>query len=453
MDDEVQRLIAAHLAARRAGDHAEGDRIRDYLLEQRGVAIPKVDRRQKKKAARGGTAGLSTLFHETLRPLGRAKSTGGADGGANRVRAAHRTFKQRDALGDEVLATLQLDSLVCDAAVAAAAAAAAAPAAATDAAPGAAAVAAAAAAERRRPCPRCGKKRAVYCFDCLTLLPGYSLPPLPRLPFRFLVLTHEKEPRSRSTGVHAAVLAPADVTLRTFYQDRKAAPGGGGCGGGGGDDADCLPPALFPAGRTFLLFPTNEAATVAEAVAAQQLAREQRQRQRREGRAMEPPGDVGGEGGGVDGDDDGDADDDDDERLVVVVVDSTWAQSKQILRHPSIQALPKLAVSAHRTAFWRRQTLGENYLSSIEAVYHLCREHDEHCSGGSGGCGGGGGDGGDGGGGNNPHRYDNLLALFVAIRDTIRQQKGGTPCPSEQGGGCCTKVSCQYLHGLLGDCD
>ena len=203
-----------------------------------------------------------------------------------------------------------------------------------------------------------------------------------------------------------------------------------------------MPPALFPRGRTFLLFPTNDAVTVADLV-AQRIVASAREQAADSRHVAVKQGDGRAAGACSEAD----------ERLVIVVVDSTWAQSKQILRHPSVCGLPTLAVRSHRTAFWRRQTLGENYLSSVEAIYFLCREHDEEwhkqqgqrlreeCARDSGGH----------DVVNDAQKYDNLLVLFAAIRNTIRRRKGGTPCPNESDGGRCTKVSCQFMHVGLDD--
>jgi hypothetical protein len=186
-----------------------------------------------------------------------------------------------------------------------------------------------------------------------------------------------------------------------------------------------LPPSLFPASRTVLLFPGEGASTI------QQLVND-----RIHHASTRPTG--SGNVSSTDGSTGADAARDfnasadagaEDSRLVVVVVDATWSQSKQILKDPALSSLPKLALGAYRTAFWRRQTLGENYLSTIEAVYYLCRGlHIEL----------------------NPAeeyqgQYDNLLYLFAMIRNGIRQRYVGQ-CPTQLKGARCTKLHCQYDH-------
>jgi hypothetical protein len=109
----------------------------------------------------------------------------------------------------------------------------------------------------------------------------------------------------------------------------------------------------------------------------------------------------------------------------VVVVDSTWSQARQIMGHPCLQGLPRVAVADHRTAFWRRQHLGEHYLSTVEAVYYTCKEALV---------------------GEYDGRYDNLLFFFVKFRSLVRQRSGTIQCPTEAGGGVCSKLQCQYWH-------
>ena len=256
-----------------------------------------------------------------------------------------KVFAERDREGDESLAGLKLAKLDTEA--------------------------------PRVRCPRCNAMRSSYCYACLDLLPGQSRPPLARLPFRFLIVTHQKEPRSRSTGVHAAVLAPEDIALQTY---RKG-------------DNSCLPPSLFPDGRTVLLFPCGDAMTVS------QLADKQAEFQATGTSYSRDPGVS---------ESDMQQQQVDDDRAVVVVVDSTWSQARQIMGHPCIASLPRVAVGSYRTAFWRRQHLGENYLSTVEAVYYTCREFDGPAYDG---------------------RYDNLLLFFVKCRNIVRERSGTVPVP------------------------
>lgn len=58
----------------------------------------------------------------------------------------------------------------------------------------------------------------------------------------------------------------------------------------------------------------------------------------------------------------------------VVFIDSTWQQSKSILRDPRMLKIPRVKISSHKTLFWRYQNLDETFLATIEAIYFFFRE-------------------------------------------------------------------------------
>ncbi|KAG2502176.1 hypothetical protein HYH03_000663 [Edaphochlamys debaryana] len=62
-------------------------------------------------------------------------------------------------------------------------------------------------------CPKCGRSRAHYCYDCLE-----ALVPFPHvdLPFRVSIVTHHAEKKSMNTGVQVAVLAKGQVDLHSM---------------------------------------------------------------------------------------------------------------------------------------------------------------------------------------------------------------------------------------------
>jgi DTW domain-containing protein YfiP len=116
--------------------------------------------------------------------------------------------------------------------------------------------------------------------------------------------------------VHAAVLCPAQVAIHNFPADLDRCVAEWG-------DAD----------TTVLLFPSADATPV-RALSAAQLARVRR----------------------------------------AVFIDSTWQQARSIWNDPRVAAWPKVAIESQRTRFWRYHELGDHCLSTIEAIYHLCRE-------------------------------------------------------------------------------
>lgn len=90
----------------------------------------------------------------------------------------------------------------------------------------------------------------------------------------------------------------------------------------------------------------------------------------------------------------------------VVVADCTWMQSQPMTRHKSLASLPCVKLSGRKTAFWRHQQIGEQYLSSVEAMYFLLLERFECVEGQQQEYDG---------------RYDNLLWLFSFLHKTITQ--------------------------------
>jgi hypothetical protein len=146
----------------------------------------------------------------------------------------------------------------------------------------------------RSSCPNCSKSQQNYCCDCLQLLPS-CLGPKIQLPIKLDVIHHVREKRSKSSAVHAAVLAPDDTTFIDY------------------DPARPLVPEYDPT-CTLLLFPCDGAKRLHD-VDLSKITR-------------------------------------------VVVVDSTWSQSKIILEHTHLQALPKVALESHDTIFWRYQDVG-----------------------------------------------------------------------------------------------
>lgn len=55
----------------------------------------------------------------------------------------------------------------------------------------------------------------------------------------------------------------------------------------------------------------------------------------------------------------------------LVVVDSTWQQTKQIFRDEKLRGLPCVKLREHKTRFWRYQSKGDDHLATIEGTYTL----------------------------------------------------------------------------------
>lgn len=69
----------------------------------------------------------------------------------------------------------------------------------------------------RAPCKACGSSRMHYCPDCHVLVGvGRGDVPTLRLPLMVDVIKHPQEPSSKSTAVHAKLLAPDQVRMFAF---------------------------------------------------------------------------------------------------------------------------------------------------------------------------------------------------------------------------------------------
>lgn len=72
-------------------------------------------------------------------------------------------------------------------------------------------------AARRGACPKCGRSRMHFCADC-HVLAGLEQGDVPcvDLPMRLDIVKHPQEPNSKSTAIHAKVLAPGQTRIFDF---------------------------------------------------------------------------------------------------------------------------------------------------------------------------------------------------------------------------------------------
>ncbi|PSC70879.1 DTW domain containing [Micractinium conductrix] len=178
----------------------------------------------------------------------------------------------------------------------------------------------------RKPCPRCGKSCGGYCSDCVVVLDP-AAPQGLRLPLRLHILQHG-ETNARSTALHAALMAPADVQLH-----RHA---------GSTTSRRCDPLALqlpeWDPASTAVLFPEGPDTPAVGDPAC-------------------PPFQQ------------------------LVVLESNWRKARGLLRHPRLAGLPRVQLPREvcSTEFeWRRgdgsfRGAVDEGLSSIEAIVHACR--------------------------------------------------------------------------------
>lgn len=92
----------------------------------------------------------------------------------------------------------------------------------------------------------------------------------------------------------------------------------------------------------------------------------------------------------------------------LVVIDGTWKQASKIARlSPQLKNVRKVTIAPRKTLFWRYQSLSDNYLATIEAIYYLYREYSEAFEMNG-----------------NPYdgRYDNLLFYFKFFYNMIQNK-------------------------------
>lgn len=178
----------------------------------------------------------------------------------------------------------------------------------------------------RSPCPQCGKSRKYFCYVCfVTVSELTDKTPRLRLPFKVDIIKHRKEIDGKSTAAHAVILAPEDVRIFT-YPDL---------------------PEYGPDEKIVLVYPRKDSSSVQEIF-----------------EKSKPSESV--------------------PFTRVILIDSTWNQSKGIFKDPRLCSLPTVILRQKISQFWRHQKGSPRwYLATIEAIHQLMVEVDE-CSSGVG---------------------------------------------------------------------
>eukprot|EP01060_Flectonema_neradi_P012687 TRINITY_DN1944_c0_g1_i1.p1 TRINITY_DN1944_c0_g1~~TRINITY_DN1944_c0_g1_i1.p1 ORF type:complete len:299 (+),score=64.85 TRINITY_DN1944_c0_g1_i1:37-897(+) len=166
---------------------------------------------------------------------------------------------------------------------------------------------------KRRECPKCGKSKQYYCYDCVIPLNNKVRARDVKLPVKVHVILHHAEHRGKATSIHSAVLS-SDVTLYTHPEI----------------------PSIKDPTKSLLVYPSERAQSIEELQAEGIL--------------------------------------DNIEHLVFV--DSTWQQAKGITRDDRVKSLGiPVKLNDYRTLFWRFQNTGDDrFLATIEAIYYLLRD-------------------------------------------------------------------------------
>jgi DTW domain-containing protein YfiP len=170
-------------------------------------------------------------------------------------------------------------------------------------------------------CPSCGRRRSIYCCTCVRFVmkEGRGEIQFPRLslPLHVDIMKHVSELESKSTALHAKLLAPDYVTLYSY-------------------PAQLVRLEEYMRGSAcVLLFPT------ADSLSINQVDWSNMKR--------------------------------------LIVLDGTWNQVRGMSSHPVLQKLPRIHIENVETLFWRSNGHGKedrpDLLSTIEAIYHFFRQY------------------------------------------------------------------------------
>ncbi|XP_034949705.1 DTW domain-containing protein 1 [Chelonus insularis] len=208
-------------------------------------------------------------------------------------------------------------------------------------------------------CGKCYKSRKFFCYTCYTPVIDQKYFPQVKLPIKIDIIKHRKEIDGKSTAIHAAILAPNDVTIYT-YPDF---------------------PTFAADDKVVLIFPRKNASTIESLVSYNQF-KENNQDKTTLGNKNIPI-------------------------TRAVFIDSTWQQTKAIYNDERLKALPCVILKSRISQFWRHQKKSPRwYLATIEAIHQFLIElHEcsyditspkEYCG-----------------------QYDNLLYLFKYMYDKI----------------------------------
>lgn len=161
---------------------------------------------------------------------------------------------------------------------------------------------------KRQTCGDCNRSAHLYCPRCkvATLPPAFQVPPV-ALPVNVDIIHHPQENTNKSTSIHACVLSPAHCRMLEFP---KGVP-------------------EYDPSETVLLYPTEDA-TFMEDVKPESLRNIKR----------------------------------------ILVIESTWQKGQVVAAHPHLKALRKIRIRNRESTFWRYQELGNQFLSTLEAIYY-----------------------------------------------------------------------------------
>lgn len=145
-------------------------------------------------------------------------------------------------------------------------------------------------------------------------------------------MKHEQELDSKSTAIHAKLLAPTQISIHQFYRLAGSEESSYST-----SSSDIVDEIVADPSAYVILFPDDTSVELKDLPAEEFSAIRN-----------------------------------------VIVIDGTWSQAAAINRTDPYCKLRRIKINPNlKTVFWRYQDLGEHCLSTIEAIYYFMREfHD-----------------------------------------------------------------------------
>ncbi|KAF6032983.1 DTWD1 [Bugula neritina] len=183
-------------------------------------------------------------------------------------------------------------------------------------------------AKQRVTCPDCGRKRMYFCYSCRMYVNNLqTVMPKVELPVQVHIIKHTKELDSKSTAVHAALLAPTHCHIYSYPDIPE-----------------------YNSTSDVVVYPSEDSMTVADwakswssnSTAVNTCEHKQQPAVR-----------------------------------TIIFIDCTWTQTHSIISSPQLSGLVRISMCDYHTQFWRPNGAkrGATYLSTIEAIYFFLREY------------------------------------------------------------------------------
>ncbi|XP_059143870.1 tRNA-uridine aminocarboxypropyltransferase 1-like isoform X2 [Physella acuta] len=270
----------------------------------------------------------------------------------------------------------------------------------------------------RSNCPKCGKSRKYYCYNCLVPLPSLSAEmPKVKLPIMIDIIKHPSETDGKSTAPHAVIIAPEHVSIHTY---------------------PCIPD--YDPVKVVVVFPCKESLTLEDiASSAGKMTAESKEVEQKNQLSNDCEQDSSSCTDALEETKPNSSDEigknKTKKRVMeitdisteetpptkvikkcnalpfekVVFIDSTWNQTNNIVNDERLKKLRKIELRSRNTHFWRSQDgIPRSYLSTIEAIYYFLKDFhllfiDSDYN----------------------HEYDNLLFFFCFMYQKIQSNLKG----------------------------